>query len=66
MSVSLDGYFTGPDPGPGRGLGEGGEVLHEWLRQGTADRELSTRAAAVPRMPSPTSVEFVLALIEIA
>jgi hypothetical protein len=47
-------------------LGEGGEVLHEWLRQGTADRELSTRAAAVPRMPSPTSVEFVLALIEIA
>jgi dihydrofolate reductase len=38
MSVSLDGYFTGPDPGPGQGLGAGGEVLHEWLRGGTANR----------------------------
>lgn len=39
MSVSLDGYFTGPDPGPGQGLGEGGEVLHAWIESGTASRE---------------------------
>jgi dihydrofolate reductase len=42
ISVSLDGYFTGPRPGPSQGLGEGGEVLHEWLRGGTANREQLT------------------------
>ena len=31
MSMSLDGFITGPDDGPGQGLGAGGEVLHEWL-----------------------------------
>jgi dihydrofolate reductase len=31
ISVSLDGFVTGPNPGPGRGLGEGGDRLHEWL-----------------------------------
>jgi dihydrofolate reductase len=30
ISVSLDGFVTGPEPGPGRGLGEGGEALHTW------------------------------------
>ncbi len=29
LSVSLDGFYTGPDPGPSQGLGKGGEVLHE-------------------------------------
>jgi dihydrofolate reductase len=31
MSMSLDGFITGPDDGPGQGLGAGGEVLHAWL-----------------------------------
>jgi dihydrofolate reductase len=31
MSMSLDGFITGPDDGPGNGLGNGGRVLHEWL-----------------------------------
>jgi dihydrofolate reductase len=30
ISVSLDGFVTGPDPGPDNGLGEGGEALHTW------------------------------------
>lgn len=30
ISVSLDGFVTGPEPGPGRGLGRGGEALHTW------------------------------------
>jgi dihydrofolate reductase len=30
MSVSLDGYITGPDDRPEAPLGEGGDVLHEW------------------------------------
>src|SRR3954471_9807883 len=31
ISVSLDGFVTGPDAGPGNGLGTGGEPLHEWV-----------------------------------
>lgn len=30
ISMSLDGYVTGPAPGPGNGLGDGGEALHTW------------------------------------
>lgn len=30
ISISLDGYVTGPDPGPDNGLGDGGEALHTW------------------------------------
>src|SRR3954471_9634918 len=47
ISVSLDGFVTGPDPGPDNGLGIGGDALHTWafsddpddrrvLREGTA------------------------------
>src|SRR4051812_36397366 len=47
ISVSLDGFVTGPDPGPASGLGTGGAALHTWafsddpvdrrvLRDGTA------------------------------
>jgi dihydrofolate reductase len=31
ITISLDGYVTGPNDGPGRGLGEGGERLHYWV-----------------------------------
>lgn len=31
ITTSVDGYFTGPDDGPGRGLGIGGERLHYWV-----------------------------------
>ena len=30
ISMSLDGFVTGPDPGPTSGLGTGGEALHTW------------------------------------
>jgi dihydrofolate reductase len=30
ISVSLDGFVTGPSPGPKQGLGQGGEALHTW------------------------------------
>src|ERR687891_443109 len=29
MSMSLDGFITGPNAGPGNGLGDGGERLHD-------------------------------------
>jgi dihydrofolate reductase len=31
IATSLDGYITGPNDGPGKGLGEGGERLHYWV-----------------------------------
>ena len=31
MSVSLDGFITGPNDGVGNGLGDRGERLHEWI-----------------------------------
>jgi dihydrofolate reductase len=31
ITISLDGYITGPNDGPGAGLGEGGERLHYWV-----------------------------------
>jgi dihydrofolate reductase len=31
ITTSVDGYVTGPDDGPGTGLGVGGERLHYWV-----------------------------------
>ena len=31
ITTSVDGYITGPNDGPGKGLGEGGERLHYWV-----------------------------------
>jgi dihydrofolate reductase len=49
ISVSLDGYITGPDPRPEEPLGDGGEGLHEWMAGLTdmrAERQNSADAAA--------------------
>ena len=35
ISVSLDGYVTGPNVGIGNGLGDGGMALHDWVFHGT-------------------------------
>jgi dihydrofolate reductase len=34
ITMSLDGFVTGPNDGQGRGLGEGGEPLHNWVMGG--------------------------------
>jgi dihydrofolate reductase len=31
ITMAVDGYITGPNDGPGRGLGVGGERLHYWV-----------------------------------
>jgi dihydrofolate reductase len=31
LSVSLDGFITGPNVAVGNGMGDGGERLHEWM-----------------------------------
>lgn len=35
MSMSVDGFIAGPNAGPGNGLGDGGERLHDWVLTGT-------------------------------
>jgi dihydrofolate reductase len=52
ISVSLDGFVTGPDPGPDNGLGTGGEALHTWAFSDDADDrrilgEATARSGAV-------------------
>jgi dihydrofolate reductase len=52
ISVSLDNYVTGPDPGPENGLGTGGEGLHTWaFSEDPEDRrllsEMTARSGAV-------------------
>ncbi|WP_031112997.1 dihydrofolate reductase family protein [Streptomyces sp. NRRL S-146] len=52
ISVSLDGFVTGPDPGPRNGLGAGGEALHTWAFSDDPDdrrmlREATARSGAV-------------------
>ncbi|MCH6163080.1 dihydrofolate reductase family protein [Streptomyces marispadix] len=52
ISVSLDGFVTGPHPGPDNGLGTGGEALHTWAFSDDPDdrrilREATDRSGAV-------------------
>jgi dihydrofolate reductase len=52
ISVSLDGFVTGPDPGPDNGLGDGGEALHQWAFSDDPDErrllsEATSRSGAV-------------------
>ena len=51
ISMSLDGFVAGPDDGLGRGLGEGGEPLHNWVMGGawSYDEGPSFQASGVDR-----------------
>ncbi|PXW28998.1 UNVERIFIED_CONTAM: dihydrofolate reductase [Williamsia faeni] len=40
ISVSIDGYVTGPGAGPDNGLGDGGEALHTWAFSDDPDDRL--------------------------
>ena len=47
ISISLDGFVTGPDAGPDNGLGDGGEALHRWaFSDDPADRRLLAEGTA--------------------
>jgi dihydrofolate reductase len=46
ITISLDGYVTGPNDGPGQGLGEGGERLHYWVFGGPWSYDQESRGQA--------------------
>jgi dihydrofolate reductase len=47
MSMSLDGFIAGPNAGPGNGLGDGGDRLHDWFSTG-----VETNHGGVPGLPA--------------
>jgi dihydrofolate reductase len=51
ITTSLDGYTAGPNDGPGRGLGDGGERLHFWVFGGpwSYDEEPTGEATGVDK-----------------
>jgi dihydrofolate reductase len=54
MAVSVDGFITGRNPGPGNGLGDDGGILHEWYWDG------DTPSTVVPQFRlSETTRRFV-------
>jgi dihydrofolate reductase len=50
ITTSVDGYIAGPNDGPERGLGEGGERLHYWVFGGPW-------TYAEPRRGEPTGAD---------
>jgi dihydrofolate reductase len=46
ITMSLDGYITGPNDGPGNGLGDGGERLHYWVMGGPWSYEAEPKGEA--------------------
>jgi len=44
ITMSVDGYIAAPNDGPGKGLGEGGERLHEWVFGGPWSYDDETRS----------------------
>jgi dihydrofolate reductase len=47
ITTSIDGYITAPGDGPGKGLGENGERLHDWVFGGRWRYEDETRGEPV-------------------
>lgn len=39
ITMSLDGFVTGPNDGPCNGLGDGGRILHQWVFGGRTDAD---------------------------
>ena len=48
MSMSLDGFIAGPKDGPGNGLGDNGDRVHEWMWPG----DEASGPSGIPSRPS--------------
>ena len=49
ITMSLDGYVTRPDAGPGQGLGRDGLILHNWAIGESSDLDRQVLGRAVQR-----------------
>jgi hypothetical protein len=47
ITTSVDGYITGPNDGPGKGLGEGGERLFEGFSRSLEVEHLGVRQSSL-------------------
>jgi hypothetical protein len=47
MSISLEGFITSPNAGPGNGLGDGGQRLHDWALTGSDSDGMEVVATGV-------------------
>ena len=56
ITTSVDGYITGPDDGPGCGLGVGGERLHYWVSVGHGPMTLPIAVIRRPGVPIPVAL----------
>jgi hypothetical protein len=52
ISMSIDGFVTGPNIDEHPGLGEGGRILHDWLGTTTARAAGSSMWRSPPPDPS--------------
>ena len=48
ITTSVDGFVAGPDDGPGKGLGEGGERLHYWVFGGPWSYDAESAGEMLP------------------
>ena len=48
LAVSVDGYITGRDPGPGKGLGDGGMLFDWYFNGGAASRVFTSFRLSEP------------------
>jgi hypothetical protein len=56
LSMSLDGFIAGPNDGPERILGDGGERLLKWYFSGDTDYEMPSGEMTLK--VSPVSAEL--------
>lgn len=47
MSISLDGYVTGPNDSRGNPFGDGAGMLHDWMRDAGTDEDRAVLQAAL-------------------
>ncbi len=58
MSMSLDGFITGPNEGPANGLGDGGGRLHDWALTGADGGEQGPPAIVSDGVNGQVAQEF--------
>jgi hypothetical protein len=55
ITLSVDGFITGPDDRPGQGLGVGGERLHYWSSAAPGPTTASTISTPSRGRTRPTT-----------